>query len=610
MPAPYGIDFVDRSSQSATHPAPGSAATRPNGLPDRLKHGIESLSGMELSDVRVHRDSPKPARINALAYAQGSEIHLGPGHERHLPHEAWHIVQQRQGRVRTNLQMKGVAVNDDPGLEREADLMGERALSTTTYSSPGGAISPQSPVGSAPIQRKVGFEFEDARWNPWYLGYLSRLYPAARKAVLHQGMGFNLEADDTPGPNKSNIEFVTDAFDATDDGRRELKTTLTQIRGLYRNRLNPLVGAVGPVGQTSPYAFDATRLVGSAQHQLTGPAYGRGQHLYLSGGKVNGSIKMQATAGARLSDLPLVMKYFGSAQPTESPTEKAERDPARTAMVGDPVAAAQNAILRVIGGTPAVAQAALALIANSASLSALEQGAFTAGTDDVTGFLSALILTMKMVQLPLDEVVKYRDPILFRTDFANLFAAIPDNQRAILTAHPQVLIDCVISASNTHPLVRRTQGIDPDTGLTQHSSLIRSPLRQAYAPNVPMPHESFAGLSIAAWINGMIQGVDYLTPDGINTWLKTQGWWWWQRPNLVKLLESFGSIGGTDRAPGHGSKLAVFENRGLTPTGIGGQLSIDEALKVAWNQFLFYLHIEESHDWESEVGAYPDESPF
>jgi len=95
------------------------------GLPDRLKSGIESLSGMSMDHVKVHYNSPEPARLQAHAYAQGSEIHVAPGQERHLPHEAWHVVQQAQGRVRPTMQMKaGVNLNDDVGLEREADVMG------------------------------------------------------------------------------------------------------------------------------------------------------------------------------------------------------------------------------------------------------------------------------------------------------------------------------------------------------------------------------------------------------------------------------------------------------------------------------------------------------
>jgi hypothetical protein len=98
------------------------------GLPNQLKAGIESLSGMSMDHVKVHYNSDKPAQLQAHAYAQGSEIHVAPGQEQHLPHEAWHVVQQAQGRVKPTVQMKlGVPVNDDAGLEAEADVMGTRA---------------------------------------------------------------------------------------------------------------------------------------------------------------------------------------------------------------------------------------------------------------------------------------------------------------------------------------------------------------------------------------------------------------------------------------------------------------------------------------------------
>lgn len=99
------------------------------GLPDSLKSGVESLSGVSLNDVKVHYNSSKPATLQAHAYAQGTDIHIAPGQEKHLPHEAWHTVQQKQGRVKPTLQMKqGVPVNDDAGLENEADQMGAKAL--------------------------------------------------------------------------------------------------------------------------------------------------------------------------------------------------------------------------------------------------------------------------------------------------------------------------------------------------------------------------------------------------------------------------------------------------------------------------------------------------
>lgn len=99
------------------------------GLPDKLKNSIESLSGISMDQVRVHYNSAKPIKLQAHAYAQGKDIHLAPGQEKHLPHEAWHVVQQVQGRVKPTMQMKaGVAVNDEQGLEKEADQMGAQAL--------------------------------------------------------------------------------------------------------------------------------------------------------------------------------------------------------------------------------------------------------------------------------------------------------------------------------------------------------------------------------------------------------------------------------------------------------------------------------------------------
>lgn len=105
---------------------------KPNntGLPNQLKSGIESLSGMSLDGVKVHYNSDKPAQLNAHAYAQGTDIHVAPGQEQHLPHEAWHVVQQAQGRVKPTRSVDGVSVNDNPALESEATAQGERALQT------------------------------------------------------------------------------------------------------------------------------------------------------------------------------------------------------------------------------------------------------------------------------------------------------------------------------------------------------------------------------------------------------------------------------------------------------------------------------------------------
>ena len=138
MGASSAASVLDASSQSeglqrkadmANNAAQREEAPRPNntGMPDNLKSGIESLSGFSMDDVRVHYNSSKPATVQALAYTQGTDIHVAPGQEKHLPHEAWHVAQQMAGRVSPTTNINGMPVNDNAGLEHEADVMGEKA---------------------------------------------------------------------------------------------------------------------------------------------------------------------------------------------------------------------------------------------------------------------------------------------------------------------------------------------------------------------------------------------------------------------------------------------------------------------------------------------------
>jgi len=83
------------------------------GLPDGLKTGIENLSGFNMDDVRVHYNSTKPAQLQAHAFSQGTDIYLSSGQEKHLAHEAWHVVQQKQGRVRPTNPLKGMGQDEE-----------------------------------------------------------------------------------------------------------------------------------------------------------------------------------------------------------------------------------------------------------------------------------------------------------------------------------------------------------------------------------------------------------------------------------------------------------------------------------------------------------------
>jgi hypothetical protein len=138
-----------------SEPERPSRSGKATGLPPALKAGIEKLSRISLDGVSVHYHSGRPARLGAAAYTQGEEIHLAPGQQRHLPHEAWHVVQQKQGRVRPTLRLPGLPLNDRPDLEREASIMGARAATAAPSSLPSHAIH-TAPThvqsGAAPVQ--------------------------------------------------------------------------------------------------------------------------------------------------------------------------------------------------------------------------------------------------------------------------------------------------------------------------------------------------------------------------------------------------------------------------------------------------------------------------
>jgi hypothetical protein len=177
--------LTGRAAHEAAHvqrrAAPGAAGGA--GLPGPLQAGVESLSGLALDDVQVRYNSARPAELDALAYAEGPEIHVAPGQEQHLAHEAWHVVQQKQGRVQPTMQLQGAEINDDEALEAEADEMGARALAQpgpapATLAAPAGDLAPVTQakviqrLNSAqkklldPIKAEVaGLATPQERWN-------------------------------------------------------------------------------------------------------------------------------------------------------------------------------------------------------------------------------------------------------------------------------------------------------------------------------------------------------------------------------------------------------------------------------------------------------------
>ena len=105
------------------------------GIPNDVKQRMEDSFGTDFSGVRVHPESSKAPEVGALAYTQGTDIHFAPGQfkpdtsagQQLLGHELTHVIQQAEGRVQPTTEIGGMAVNDNEGLEHEADVLGAKA---------------------------------------------------------------------------------------------------------------------------------------------------------------------------------------------------------------------------------------------------------------------------------------------------------------------------------------------------------------------------------------------------------------------------------------------------------------------------------------------------
>jgi Domain of unknown function (DUF4157) len=248
----------------------------PTGLPAPLQAGVEHLSGITMDDVRVHYHSSQPAKVDALAYTQGTDIHVGPGQEQHLAHEAWHVVQQKQGRVRPTLQFYGARINDDLVLEREAERMGARAATSEStgqhaqiiqarHNVPGNVRSLSPFAASSPIQR-IG-EAKTSIAQPLAGG--SADVPDLTAALVKKIQDATNTAERQDALEKV-IKYL-DSKGAIDDVNR------TEIKYVHRNNANYAVTQVVGMKDDDPIritvyrnAFDAgvPALYSAIRHEL------------------------------------------------------------------------------------------------------------------------------------------------------------------------------------------------------------------------------------------------------------------------------------------------------------------------------------------------------
>jgi hypothetical protein len=161
-----GNSFVSAvlAASAAPEAAEGRGGTP---LPAAVRAKVEAAFDTDFSAVRVHQDE-QAAAAGAVAYAHGDDLHFQPGAydpssaagQELLGHELTHVVQQRNGQV--SVQGKDSPLNDDAGLEAEADAMGAMAARGEST----GMSAPARPTTVPALQR-----YKDVRagGQPWRL---------------------------------------------------------------------------------------------------------------------------------------------------------------------------------------------------------------------------------------------------------------------------------------------------------------------------------------------------------------------------------------------------------------------------------------------------------
>lgn len=134
--------MFDNESRNIEMPAAFSRALKENKeaasafeklTPSRKKEIVQYLANLKTTE------SLERNIIKAIAHLAGKEKFVGreknkPVSEKKPLQQAWHVLQQKQGKVKPNsVVLSQTAINDNDALEREANIMGEKASAQPKY---------------------------------------------------------------------------------------------------------------------------------------------------------------------------------------------------------------------------------------------------------------------------------------------------------------------------------------------------------------------------------------------------------------------------------------------------------------------------------------------
>lgn len=157
----------------------------------RLKDAVTKIYGVDVTTVPVEYNSDKPAQYGAEAIALSNKVYLAPSKKNRLAHELCHIAQQQLGLVQPTRYLGETPFNDDPILEREADVRGAQAIAMAAEAAPPGIVRCLQGEGDEPQKKRV------------------RLTKSEEAPLFHGGVSLTptLVADSNPGSKVIQAKF-------------------------------------------------------------------------------------------------------------------------------------------------------------------------------------------------------------------------------------------------------------------------------------------------------------------------------------------------------------------------------------------------------------------
>ncbi|TND02442.1 MAG: hypothetical protein FD123_4115, partial [Bacteroidetes bacterium] len=506
------------------------------------------LSGFDLSDVRVHYNSSQPAQLNALAYAQGGDIHVASGQEKHVPHEGWHVVQQRQGRVQPTTSVNNVAVNDNAGLETEADVMGSKAMQLkTTEFFPGNdlpGMKNTSPAQRQPVvQRALGFEFETG-WKVWdytpvriwelggRMGKAPDPAPLKKKDMVHNGAGFKVEADEAGG-GEAELEFIIHPPVETDmRGKIDLYKRMyaaTTLGDQLLRKGNEIKGAF-------------------RMNQATG-VLGDQKFLIRPGDDVMGA-RPQVTAGIGLDKITQLGKSQGGVElPDLFRQTKTESTSLENSLQGTDISQLIHDDLKPM-------------------------------SEELRGLMTVIKSYLENGMRAVNYAKQLGDSFLLaRTDFGGLFKLLSEDEQLFFRKNPELFVNYCLMASGFDDVGRAMEEPVLRGVWENPDDLMNSPLKKI-------------GPTRGKWLHMITQGYDLLSSGHYKEFKdyyageKEEG--------LDKDLESMGELGGkTEEVDGRTDhKGGIFELRSAALLRQHGVIPMDQWVGFALQTHEYFQNLE------------------